>query len=113
MNKTEARFCTDSPSIAAYLLWHSIYPDKWAEMAIGPTLLYFKDKDYNGIMVKYWKGFSVPLCEFSECMVAIQRVFTTGDIELDWFMDMWDEIYDIRSDYKNQGQLDLLAEEDE
>jgi hypothetical protein len=29
-------------------------------------------------------------------------------IEGDWFFDMWDEIYDIRSDYKNRGQLILL-----
>jgi hypothetical protein len=110
MNNTEARFCTSSEGIAAYLLWHSIYPDKWAELAPGPTLLYFKDKDYNGIMLRYWKGIAIPLCEFNECVVTIQRVFKTGDINTDWFFDMWDEIYDIRADYENKGQLDLLED---
>ena len=111
MNKTEARFSTSSEGIAAYLLWHSVYPDKWAELAVGPVLMYYTNKDYNGIMLKYWKGFGIPVCEFNECLVVSKRIFTTGLIEEDWFFDMWDEIYDIRSDYKNRGQLVLLDDE--
>jgi len=88
-----------------------VYPDKWAELAVGPVLMYYANKDYGGIMLKYWKGFSIPVCEFNECLVVSKRIFTTGLIEGDWFFDMWDEIYDIRSDYKNRGQLVLLDDE--
>jgi hypothetical protein len=109
----ESKFCTSSEGIAAYMIWHSIYPDKWAELAPGPTLLYFKDKDYNGIMLKYWKGIVVPACELVECLVVSKRIFKTGEINTDWFFDMWDEIYDIRADYKNQGQLSLVEDCDE
>ena len=112
MNKTEARFCTSSEGIAAYLLWNSVYPDKWSEMANGPALLYFKDRDYNGIMLRYWKGLSIPICEFNECVVAIRRIFKTGEIDPDELLEMWDEIYDIRADYKNHGQLDLLGSDE-
>jgi hypothetical protein len=108
MNKTEARFCTSSQGIGAYLLWHSIYPDRVAELSPLPTLLYFGEKDYDGVMLKYWKGVVIPACEFGECLATIQRVLKEGQVDTDWFFDMWDEIYDIRSDYKNRGQLELL-----
>lgn len=108
MNSTEAKFCTSSIGIGAYLLWNSIYPDKLAEFSPGPTLLYFSEKDYDGIMVKYWKGIQIPICEYNECLVTVQRVLTEGQVQSDWFFEMWDEIYDIRSDYKNRGQLELL-----
>lgn len=109
----EARFSTSSEGITAYMLWHSVYPTKWAELAPIPTLLYFKKKDYDGIMLQYWKGVMIPACELMECLVVSKRMFDTRLIEPDWFFDMWDEIYDIRSDYKNQGQLSLVEDCDE
>ena len=97
--RTPAKFCTSSEGEVAYLLWHGIYPDKFADDALMPTLLYFSNKDYNGVMLKYWKGMSIPICEFSECLVVAQRMFDHSQIDCEWFIDMWDEIYDIRSDY--------------
>lgn len=104
----EARFCTSSESVSAYLLWNSIYPDKLAELSPIPTLLYFSEKDYDGVMQKYWKGIRIPLCEFSECLVVSKRMLKEGVVVQDWFFDMWDEIYDIRSDYINYGNLELF-----
>lgn len=108
----EAKFCTSSEGMTSYLLWHSVYPDKFAEFSSGPVLLFFKDKDYNGIIYNYWKGRAIPICELSECLVVARRIFREKRIDNDWFFDMWDEIYDIRGDYKNQGNLSLLEEDD-
>lgn len=96
----EAKFCTDSEGLTAYLLWHSVYPDRFTEIKLGPALLYFKEKNYNKLLLKYWKGMSIPICEYNECLVVSKRIFKEEKIDYDWFMDMWDEIYDIRSDYK-------------
>ena len=112
MNKTEARFSTSSEGIASFMIWHSVYPDRLAELSTGPVLLFFKDKDYNGIIYKYWKGHPIPICELAECLNVVQRIFRLGTIDNDWFFDMWDEIYDIRGDYKDQGNLRLLEEDD-
>jgi len=95
------------------MLWHSVYPDKLAELSTGPVLLFFKDKDYNGIIYKYWKGEAIPMCEMAECLAVVQKIFRLGTIDNDWFFDMWDEIYDIRGDYKDQGNLSLLEEDDD
>lgn len=113
MNGTEAKFSTSSEGIASFMVWHSVYPDKFAELSTGPVLLFYKDKDYNGIMYKYWKGHAIPMCELSECLVVVRRIFELGEIDNDWFFDMWDEIYDIRGDYKDQGNLSLLEDEDD
>lgn len=100
MNKTEAKFSTSSEGIAAYLLWNSIYPDRIAELTPGTTLLYFQDKDYSSLMLKYWKGVKIPMCEVNECLVTAKRIFKSNSIDTDWFFDMWDEILDMREDYK-------------
>lgn len=107
MNKDEARFSTSSEAIVAYLLWNSVYPSKFAELSNIPALLYYVDKDYGNIMRKYWKGLSIPLVEYGECLVISKRMFKYMEIDNDWFTEMWDEIYDIRSDYRNKGQLTL------
>jgi len=109
MNKTEARFCTSSEGIAAFLLWHSVYPDRIAELREQPTLLYFKEKDYNNFMNQYWQGFQVPTCELSECLMVVKRICLELQIQQDWFFDMWDEIYDMRTDYKDKGQMSFIA----
>jgi len=111
VNKTEAKFSTSSEGVASFLIWNSIYPDRLAEFSSKPTLLFFKDKDYNGIMYKYWKGETAPMCEIAECLDVVKRIFREGKIELEWFFDMWDEIYDIRGDYKDQGNLRLLEDD--
>lgn len=113
MNKTEARFSTSSEGIASFLVWHSIYPEKLAEFSTDPVLLFYKDKDYDGIIYKYWKGEAIPICEMAECLNVVERIFRLGRIEMDWFFDMWDEIYDIRGDYKDQGNLRLLEEDND
>jgi hypothetical protein len=98
--KCPAKYCASSEGEVAYLLWHGIYPTKFAENSLIPTLLYFSHKPYHKVMLKYWKGMSIPICEFSECLVVAQRMFDHKRIDNDWFMDMWEEIYDIRSDYR-------------
>jgi hypothetical protein len=94
------------------MIWHSVYPDRFEDLKTGPVLLFFKDKDYDGIIYKYWKGEAIPVCEMAECLGVVRRIYRTGTIDMDWFFDMWDEIYDIRGDYKNQGNLSLLEDED-
>lgn len=109
MNKTEAKFCTSSCGIVAYLLWHAVYPDRIAEYNTTPTLLYFKDKNYNKFMVEYWQGKVIPICELSECIMVTHRICKERFIDPEWFIDMWDEIYDIRTDYVHKGQLTFMV----
>jgi hypothetical protein len=109
MNKTEARFCTSSGGIASYFLWHSVYPERIAEYNDTPTLLYFKERDYNKFMVEYWQGKVIPICELAECLMVTNRIMREREIDPEWFIDMWDEIYDIRTDYAGKGQLTFMV----
>lgn len=99
MNNTEAKFTTSSPGQIAYLLWCDVYPDKLTFNPNTACLYYDLDNEIDNLIGKYWCGYTLPVCEITECYVVASKILKEQRINLRWYKEMKEAIREVRDDY--------------
>lgn len=103
MNK-EAKYSTSSIGQIAYLMWKGVYPD---DLTFPPhtACVYYSEEDFGDLVSRYWKGATIPACEFSECIVVAKRIIENHEINKLWFESVREAIKEVRKDYLGQLML--------